>query len=97
MLTLLLSSLEPTIANATQMASVLPQLTEVEQLLVYQFITRVVEEVEHIGLDELSDREKISYLRLYIKVREPEQDTRTLTDFLTDEQITAIQQYRLGK
>lgn len=96
MLTLLLSSLETTIANATQMASVLPQLTESEQLLVYQFITRVVEEVGDTWLG-FSDKDKISYLRLYLKVREPEQDTRTLTDFLTDEQITAIRQYRLGK
>jgi len=82
----IISELEYTLQNASTLVSI-PGLTSEEHQLVVGFIETVLEARD---LASLTDKEKLIYLRLYVKIRGETTKTLNINDYVTPEKQAII-------
>ncbi len=84
----IISSIDLSLPNATIIASI-TGLTPDESTLVTQYILEVLEQVD---IEVLSDKEKLTVLKLYIKVRGKAPKTIDINDYVSPERQSLIEQ-----
>jgi hypothetical protein len=82
----ILSDLELTLQNASTLVSI-PGLTTEEHQLVVGFIEQVLDSID---LATLRDRDKLLYLKLYVKIRGETTKTLDINDYVTSERQELI-------
>ena len=84
----IISSIDLSLPNATIIASI-TGLTPEESTLATQYILDVLDQVD---IDSLSDRDKLTVLKLYIKVRGKAPKTININDYVSPERQRLIEQ-----
>lgn len=84
----IISSIDKSLPNATSIASI-AGFTPEESTLVTNYIEEVLDQVV---IDTLSDREKITVLKLYVKVRGKTLQSIDINEYVSTERQRLIEQ-----
>ncbi len=85
----LVSQLEPSLSNASALVGLLPSLNDNDKA----FTLGVVREVlSNTPPETLNNRDLLTYIKLWVKYREPEIKTLSLGDYLDHDQISKLRQ-----
>lgn len=83
----IISSLELTLSNAAALAS-LSGYTPEEEKIINQYVTSVINLFQDV--DSLSDKDRITYLKLVIKFRDKKLYSFNVNDYVTQERQQLI-------
>ena len=86
MISSLVLSLDPNLTNANSLSSFVDKMPESDQVKVTGWITSVLDQISPY---DLSDRDKITYLKLYLRFNQSSQEAR-LEDLLSPELIATL-------
>lgn len=93
----IISSLELTLSNAAALSSISGYTLE-EEKNINDYVSNVIN--SYTTIDSLSDKEKITYLKLLIKFRGTNLNTLNVNDYVTPERqqlITRLQDNNIDK